>query len=249
MERTGRKEKRYGLIGRNIAYSFSMGHFTEKFEKLGLSDHSYENFDLADISEFEKLVRDSDIKGLNVTIPYKEEIIPYLDDIDPNAAQIGAVNTIKFTQRGTIGYNTDVYGFGESLKPLLRAHHKKALILGTGGASKAIAHVLSELGIIFSHVSRNAAKSPLTYDDLKRNVIEDHQLIINCTPLGTHPRVEDKPNIPYNYLGEQHLLYDLIYNPKNTSFLNEGKQKNAVIKNGQQMLELQAEKAWQIWNS
>lgn len=242
------KENRFGLVGRDISYSFSKGYFTEKFEKLGLSHHSYENFHLEDISKLEALLQSPNIKGLNVTIPYKEEVIPFMSKLDPKAAEIGAVNTIKFVENGYIGYNTDAYGFEETLKPLLKNHHKKALILGTGGASKAIAFVLTSLGIRFSHVSRKARKGHFTYDELDDGLISGHKLIVNCTPLGTHPHIHDKPNIPFDGLGPQHMLYDLIYNPEKTSFLKEGEKKGATIQNGRRMLELQAERSWQIWN-
>lgn len=249
MEKTDWKENRYGLIGKNISYSFSRGYFSDKFEELGLKDHSYENFDLADISEFKELYKTSNLKGLNVTIPYKRQIIPYLDDLNEDAAAIGAVNTIKFTKEGLIGYNTDAYGFEKSLQPLLKSHHKKALILGTGGASKAIFYVLQQLGIEASYVSRNVGRSNYTYNKLTPKIISKYNLIVNCTPLGTHPNIEDKPLIPYEHLSSKHLLYDLIYNPEKSVFLQEGEQNGCFIKNGLEMLQLQAEKAWEIWNS
>lgn len=250
MEKVERKKFRYGLIGRDISYSFSRGYFTEKFSRLGLEHYSYENFDLTEISEFKKVIdKNEDIKGLNVTIPYKEAIIPYLNDLDFQADKIGAVNTIKFTPEGLIGFNTDAYGFRKSLEQHLKRHHKKALILGTGGASKAIAFILDELGVEFSFVSRNPSKNQLNYSDLTAEILNDHLMLINSTPLGTHPEIEKKPAIPYEHIGTKHLLFDLIYNPEVTAFLKEGGLRGAAICNGLQMLEFQAEKAWEIWNS
>ena len=249
MEKTDWKKNRYGLIGKNIAYSFSRGYFSEKFEALGLDDCSYENFDLADSSDFPKLLATTNIKGLNVTIPYKQEIIPFLDDLDPVAKAIGAVNTIKFTKKGLIGHNTDAYGFKHSLQPLLGEPPTKALILGTGGASKAVLHVLNEMGVHASYVSRRKIEKGFQYGELSAETLANHQLIVNCTPLGTHPNISAKPDLPYEYLGSQHLLYDLIYNPKKSAFLLEGENRGCTIKNGLEMLELQAEKSWEIWNT
>ncbi|MGV6832745.1 MAG: shikimate dehydrogenase family protein [bacterium] len=241
---------KFGLIGKNIDYSFSRGYFSKKFENEGF-DHSYENFDLADISEFESVLKVKDLKGLNVTIPYKEAIIPYLDSIHKKATKIGAVNTIKITKKGKLkGYNTDYYGFKKSLEPLLKSHHDAALILGTGGASKAIKQVLKKLGIVTRFVSRNAGKDiAFTYDTLTDHIIEEHNIIVNCTPLGTYPNIEAHPNIPYQGITSQHLVYDLIYNPEVTTFLKKSKKEGAVIQNGLRMLQLQAEKSWEIWQS
>ena len=243
------KHRRFGLVGRNISYSFSRGYFYEKFEKLGLSNHTYENFDLKEISEFKKVIEQPAIEGLNVTIPYKQEIIPFLDDLDVDAETIGAVNTVKFTKNGLKGYNTDAYGFKKSLQPLLKRHHRKALVLGTGGASKAIVFVLQQLGMEYQYVSRNPLKNQMGYSELNKSHLEKFQLIINCSPVGTYPKVEEKPKIPYNYLNENHLLFDLIYNPLETAFLSEGQKRGAIIQNGLPMLEFQAEKSWEIWNS
>lgn len=240
----------FGLLGKNISYSFSQGYFTEKFKELHLDDHKYVNFDIQSIDEFLSIIKNNpNLKGLNVTIPYKLEIMPLLDSINKKAKYIGAVNTIKITSKGLKGYNTDCYGFKKSIKPFLKAHHKKALILGTGGASKAVAFALDELGIAYKFVSRTSSDNKIAYNFLDKNIIETHQVIINCTPLGTFPNIDDKPNIPYKYLGTKHLLYDLIYNPSETAFLKSGKQQGAQICNGLRMLELQAEKAWKIWNS
>lgn len=242
----------FALVGKNISYSFSRGYFTEKFSKLGLTKHEYVNFDIQKIEEFTKKIKEhkSEIKGMNVTIPYKLEIFDFLDKIDKKARKIGAVNTVRITKKGKlIGYNTDVYGFKKSLTPLLKKHHEKALILGTGGASKAVAYVLDKLNIEYKFVSRTPkGKDTITYADVSEKVMMSHLLLINCTPLGTHPNIENCPNIPYEFVSEKHMLYDLIYNPSETTFLQKGKEKGAAIKNGLEMLEQQAEKAWKIWN-
>ena len=249
METTEKKTNRFGLLGRNISYSFSQGYFTQKFKDLGLNEYSYENFDIQRIEELEMVLSQSDIKGLNVTIPYKEEVIPFLDELDAKAGKIGAVNTIKITEKGLKGFNTDAYGFQKSLEPFLKPHHTKALILGTGGASKAVRFVLDELGIVNTYVSRQKKEGQFSYDELDKEVIEGHTFIINCTPLGTYPNIAEKPNIPYQFLNKDHLLYDLIYNPEKTTFLALGEAHGASICNGLQMLKLQAEKAWEIWNT
>jgi len=250
MEKEENKQFKFGLVGKDISYSFSRGYFTEKFKQLNLDNHSYVNFDLSEIESFEKLLpNDPEIAGFNVTIPYKEEVIPYLTKLDATAKQIGAVNTIKISEEGLIGYNTDFYGFQKSIEPFLAKHHKKALILGTGGASKAIAFVFQELDIAYKYVSRNPDKNQYSYQDLNKTILEEFTVLVNCTPLGTHPNVTQKPAIPYQYLSEKHLLFDLIYNPEKTAFLLEGETCGASIQNGYHMLELQAEKAWEIWNS
>jgi len=241
MEKKGREEFKFGLVGKDISYSFSRGHFTEKFKQLGLDNHSYMNFDLPEIEKFEKLLLNHpEVKGLNVTIPYKQTVIPYLTRLDAIAESIGAVNTIKVDKDGLSGYNTDCYGFQKSIDPFLKKHHKKALVLGTGGASKAVAYVFEKLDILSKFVSRNPEKDQLSYSELDKVIFEEFTILVNCTPLGTHPNVDQKPDIPYKYLTEKHLLFDLIYNPARTAFL---------LENGHRMLELQAEKAWEIWNS
>jgi len=249
MAKTGQNKKRYGLIGKNISYSFSKGYFTKKFLESGLQGHTYENFDLPNSSELENLLKNNHLNGLNVTIPYKEAVIPYLDDLDATAAEIGAVNTIKFIGDKRIGFNTDAHGFQMSLSPLLNNEHDKALILGTGGASKAIAYVLDRCGIRYTFVSRNPERNQLGYHELDASLIHDNTLIINCTPLGTHPNIAQKPVIPYTGITPGHILYDLIYNPEKTAFLKAGEAQGAIVKNGLEMLQLQAEKAWEIWNS
>ncbi|WP_299899680.1 shikimate dehydrogenase [uncultured Aquimarina sp.] len=239
----------YGLLGRDIGYSFSRNYFSNRFEKENLP-HRYINFDLKSIEELKEVLENKEIHGMNVTIPYKEEVIPYLDTLDPIAKEIGAVNVIKFENNGKLtGYNSDYYGFTESLKPLLTPKIKKALILGTGGASKAIAYALEKLDIKYTFVSRNPDFKELSYNDLDEDIIRDFKLIINCTPLGTHPKVQNHPDIPFEHLGENHILYDLIYNPEETTFMRKGKEKGAKTINGLRMLVLQAERSWEIWNS
>ncbi|WP_420552690.1 shikimate dehydrogenase family protein [Tenacibaculum aiptasiae] len=245
-------KKLFALVGRNISYSFSKGYFTKKFEDLKLEKNEYVNFDIQTIKELPQKIKENknNLKGMNVTIPYKLEVFNYLDKIDKKALRVGAVNTIRISKKGKLkGFNTDVYGFKKSLKPLLEEHHKKALILGTGGASKAIAYVLEELGVKYKFVSRSPeGKKEISYNDLSKGIIEAYQIIVNCTPLGTYPNIDDCPNIPYENITSKHLLYDLIYNPSETTFLKKGKEKGAIIKNGLEMLEQQAEKAWRIWN-
>jgi shikimate dehydrogenase len=246
------KNSVFGLLGKNISYSFSRGYFTEKFKELNLIKNKYVNFDIQKIEHFPAIVKEAEnLKGMNVTIPYKEEVLKYLDKLDSTAKKIGAVNTIKFTKRGNLkGYNSDVVGFESSVKPLLKNHHKKALILGTGGASKAIAYALKKNKIKYKFVSRNPeGKKEISYDSLTQELLHKYVVIINCTPLGTSPDIEKCPNIPYQYLTNKHLLFDLIYNPEVSTFLSKGKEKGATIKNGNEMLELQAEESWRIWNN
>ncbi len=240
-----------GLLGKNIAYSFSRAYFKKKFEEEHITHTSYENFDIESIDLFPALIKDTaDLKGMNVTIPYKEVVMPYLDKINKKAKAIGAVNTIRITKKGKlVGYNTDCYGFKKSIEPFLKFKHKKALILGTGGASKAVAYSLKKLGITYKYVSRKQGEGiGFTYDSLTEDVIKAHLVIVNCTPLGTFPNVEQCPDIPYSGITEDHILFDLIYNPEETRFLNHGKQAKATTINGLNMLKLQAEKAWSIWD-
>ncbi|RZT00367.1 shikimate dehydrogenase family protein [Aquimarina brevivitae] len=241
--------KLFGLVGKNIGYSFSKTYFAKKFKENQLNNYTYQNFDITDIDAIRQVFKTKNLSGLNVTIPYKEQIVPYLDDLDPTAKAIGAVNVIKIDNNKFIGYNSDCYGFSESLKPLLQPAITKALILGTGGASKAVAYALQNLGITSTYVSRSNENDALHYDALTLKIIENHKLIINCTPLGTHPNVDRFPNIPYEYLESQHILYDLIYNPSETLFMKKGKKRGATVINGYQMLVLQAEKSWEIWHS
>jgi len=243
--------RRFGLIGKNISYSFSRNHFSKKFEKEGIVDCQYDNFDIQDISEFPDIIKNTEgLKGLNVTIPYKESVIPYLDKLNKKAKAIGAVNTIKITKKGNlVGYNTDYYGFKKSIEPFLKPHHKTALILGTGGASKGIAYALNKLDIKVIFVSRNPSSvQNYSYKDLSKKVISDYNIIVNCTPLGTYPNISECPDIPFDSITNNHLLFDLIYNPTETEFLRRGKDQGATICNGSKMLHFQAEKAWEIWN-
>ena len=239
-----------GLLGKNISYSFSRNYFKEKFKKENITNTTYDNFDIENIELLPSIIKNTkNLKGLNVTIPYKEQVIPYLDKINKKAKVIGAVNTIRITKKGKlVGYNTDCYGFKKTLKPFIKPYHKKALILGTGGASKAIAYTLDEMGIAYQYVSRKLSEGiGFSYDTITEDDIKDHQIIINCTPLGTFPNVEDCPNIPYEAINKKHILYDLIYNPEETKFLKYGKENKATIINGLGMLKFQAEKAWSIW--
>ena len=242
--------KKFGLIGKDISYSFSKKYFTEKFAQDLYEDCSYENFDILNIEDFPRILKNNpNLKGLNVTIPYKESIIPYLDTVSDKAFQIGAVNVIRFTKKGNLkGYNSDWFGFKKSLEPLLQAHHKKALILGTGGAAKAVAFALDQLAITYSFVSREANPNTIDYSLINATTFDNHQIIINCTPVGTSPNTKEFPPIPYTYFSNQHIAFDLIYNPEETEFLKKAKKQGAIIKNGYEMLIYQAEKAWKIWN-
>ena len=245
--------KQYGLIGHPLSHSFSKKYFTEKFEKENILDCSYELFDIENISSFNEILKqNTNLKGLNITIPYKESILCLLTDIDETAKQIGAVNTIKLSNNGKDikGYNTDYYGFKKSLKPFLDINHERALILGTGGAAKTVKYVLNELNIDCLLVSRNPkAENEIAYNEINEYIIKHHQLIINTTPIGMFPNIEDSPLINYNELTKKHLLYDLLYNPTETKFIKKGKQQGCITLNGMEMLTLQAEKSWEIWNS
>jgi len=242
--------KCFGLIGKSLAHSFSESYFNEKFKKQGIKDVSYQNFELDSIDDFRSLIKvEKDLIGLNVTIPYKEAIIPFLDEISDEVKAIGAVNTITVSANGLKGFNTDYIGFGNALKPFLEGQMERALILGTGGASKAAAYSLQQLGIHSLFVSRNPNPGQLSYVELNDIVLKHHLLIVNTTPLGTFPNIEDCPQIPYEYLTSQHLLFDLVYNPTETLFLKKGKEKGTMILNGQSMLVHQAEEAWKIWTT
>lgn len=241
---------KYGLIGKNISYSFSKGYFKHKFETEKRKD-TYENFDINSIEDFPDIIKNTEgLRGLNVTIPYKETIIPFLDKLDNEAKKIGAVNTIKFKKNGElVGYNTDHYGFAKSLEEFFPFHKKTALVLGTGGASKAIKYVLEALHFEYIMVSRSQNPDCILYEDINREVLNKHFLIINCTPVGTFPNVKNCPQIPYHYLTKNHVLYDLIYNPAQTEFIKRGFAAGARVTNGLSMLEFQAEKSWMIWKS
>ncbi len=235
----------YGLIGYPLNHSFSPGYFRRKFEKEGIDDASYSLFPLRSVEEFTTL--DGNMRGLNVTIPYKESIIPFLDELTEEAKEIGAVNTILFQNGRTTGYNTDVFGFRKSLENALEGRKPaKALVLGTGGASKAVLYVLKKMKIGVNLVSRG--NGYLKYDEINKKIMDSHRLIVNTTPLGMYPDTHNCPHLPYHFLGPDHILFDLIYNPEKTLFLAQGEARSAVIKNGLEMLELQAEKSWEIWN-
>jgi len=241
---------KYGLIGKNIGYSFSMAFFSTKFEQENRKD-TYQNFDIESIDLLQSVLEsENGIKGLNVTIPFKESVIPILDRLDKEAEKIGAVNTIKILKDGRLaGYNTDHYGFAQSLASFLPLEEKTALILGSGGSSKAIKYVLDAMDFDYKIVSRTPDEHMLSYKDLNRELMEQHCLIINCTPVGTFPDVTDCPNIPYQHITSKHLLFDLIYNPRETEFLKRGFAQGARVSNGLKMLEYQAKKAWSIWKS
>lgn len=242
----------YGLIGHPLGHSFSKDFFNQKFQSENI-DAQYLNFDIPTIELLNEVLTRQQIKGLNVTIPYKEKVIPFLDELSEEAKSIGAVNVIKvYQQENKIrlkGFNTDVIGFTESLQPLLNPTHKKALILGTGGASKAVQFGLQQLNIETLFVSRRSCDNTLTYSQLTPKVMKEHTVVINCTPVGMHPHTDECPEIPYEFIGEGHILYDLVYNPEETLFLKKGKAVGATTKNGLEMLLLQAKAAWNIWTN
>lgn len=243
--------KRYGLIGRTLAHSFSARYFTEKFRREGLDkEYSYELFELPEIECVEKLIHDTpELAGFNVTIPYKQQIIPYLDSLDAEAQAIGAINCVKIADGHRTGYNTDIAGIRVSLDELLGSEAvDAALVLGTGGASQAVQYVLAQRDIPFAIVSRDAAKGNLTYDDLDSEVISSHHLVINTTPVGMYPKVDQAPQIPYEQLTPAHRLFDLVYNPEQTLFARLGAERGARTLTGLRMLYAQAEAAWKIWN-
>ncbi len=245
----------FGLIGFPLTHSFSSRFFTEKFLREGI-DAEYLNYEIADITELRRVILfNPSLRGLNVTIPYKEQVIPFLDRLSPEAEEIGAVNVIRIERRAgemysykLTGYNTDVIGFRESLRPMLHGGiHTKALVLGTGGASKAVTHALKELQIDLKTVSRTPAEGRYVYSDLTPEIVREHKLIVNASPVGTFPDSDRCPTIPYGALTPDHLLYDLVYNPQETLFLKKGKEAGATTQNGKKMLELQALAAWEIW--
>lgn len=243
---------RYGLIGKPLSHSFSQQYFTEKFAREELADRRYDLFPLDEITALPQLIAETPgLRGLNVTIPYKQAVMPLLDAIDPLAAAVGAVNTISIEAGRLIGHNTDVEGFRKTLLPLLQAQGKKprALVLGSGGASRAVAYALREQGIRFRVVSRSREHGDMTYDLLEPIVVDVCTLIVNTTPLGTHPDTDARPALPYEAIGPRHILVDLVYNPPETAFLSEGKKRGAATANGLDMLHAQAEASWWIWNS
>lgn len=238
----------YGLIGNKLKHTFSEKHFSEKFTKEKITDSEYKNFVLEDISEFKDLLKkEKTLKGLNVTAPYKQEIIPYLDELSHEAEKIGAVNTIAFVGGKLIGYNTDIVGFEESIKPFLNSKHKKAVIFGNGGAAKAAAYVFKGLKIHYKIISRKGTKK--TFANVNKSFLREHQILVNTTPLGSFPKIDEC--VPINYFGltAYHIAFDMVYNPEETLFLQKAKKQGAKIKNGLEMLALQAEASWKIWNS
>jgi shikimate dehydrogenase len=241
--------KYFGLIGYPLSHSFSKKYFTEKFEREGVQDCHYESFSLASITELPALLkRNPLLAGLNVTIPYKEQVLDYLDVKTGVVAATGACNCIKITGGKLTGYNTDVAGFKTALQKHLAPSHTRALILGTGGAAKAVEYVLSELGIAHKYVSRKPTVNHLSYEQVTDKILDEFTLIINATPLGMYPNITEAPAIPYHYLGGKHYLFDLIYNPEKTLFLKKGEEQGAAVQNGMDMLVVQAEESWRIWN-
>lgn len=245
--------KKYGLVGYPLGHSFSMGYFNEKFKNEAINA-VYENFEIPDIQDITTVIGSNpDLAGFNVTIPYKEKVMDYLDYIAPEAAEIGAVNVVKVTHNGERavlkGFNSDVVGFVNSIKPLLRPLHKKALVLGTGGASKAVEYGIRKLGLETIKVSRTEKDNTITYGQVTPELLSEYKVIVNCTPCGMAPHFDECPNLPYDSIDDSFLLYDLIYNPEETLFLRKGKEKDATVKNGLEMLLLQAEEGWDIWNS
>lgn len=244
----------FGLIGNPLTHSFSAHYFAKKFEQQHITDAEYRLFPLSLIQQLTSLVATGNLMGFNVTIPYKVAVMPFLDELTAEAAAIGAVNCVKIDRQGSgvklSGHNTDVYGFRESMAPLLKPYHTHALVLGTGGASKAICYALKQAGIAYTLVSRRPQhENEISYSQLNGQILSDKLLIINTTPLGTYPNSEQCPDIPYPMITSRHLLYDLVYNPAETLFMQQGIKRGATVTNGLRMLELQAEKSWEIWNS
>lgn len=242
--------RHFGLIGYPLGHSFSKKYFTDKFKALGLSDHKYDLYELETIDLFTGLLKDPNLVGINVTVPYKQAVKQYLDALDQSAEKVGAVNVIKRTGNKLTGFNSDYFGFRTSLENFIPKNSvKNALILGTGGSSKAVRAVLADLNIQVVFVSRNAGDGVISYDQLTAEIVKEHQLIVNTTPLGMHPKVDNCPGIPYEALESTHFLFDLVYNPETTKFMQMGLDRGARVKNGLEMLHLQADKSWEIWNS
>ena len=241
--------KRFGLIGKTLKHSFSRSYFEKKFHELGIDDCIYENYELQSIDDLPGLLGVPELAGLNITIPYKEEIIPFLHSKNKIVEAIGACNCIKVVDGQLHGFNTDAVAFKNSLQKYLQPHHKCALVLGTGGASKAVQYALKELAIDYILVSRHKKENQLGYEDVGEDTVTGHQVLINTTPLGMYPNVDQDPPIPYSALTKNHLLYDLTYNPPKTKFLQQGESKGAQVINGYEMLVAQAEESWRIWNS
>jgi len=241
--------RKFGLIGHPLSHSFSKQYFEDKFQKESLSNCSYSLFDIEKIDEIIKLRQsEPSLSGLNVTIPYKQSVIPFLDVVSEQAKEVGAVNTIKIKDGKWIGYNSDIYGFYKTLLPLLKQENNAALILGTGGASLAVKYVLKSLKIPYYMVSRNEEEGCLTYDQINKSILLSYNILINTTPLGMFPHALAMPEIPFHFVNQAHIFYDLIYNPQLTMFLRKAQEKGCIVKNGLEMLQLQAEKSWDIWN-
>ena len=240
--------RKFGLIGYPLSHSFSQKYFTEKFQQLGITDARYELYPIEHIDEVKDLLKDPELCGLNVTIPYKKLVIPYLSNTDSTVSQIKACNCIHIKDGHATGYNTDTVGFRSSLERKLEPYHKRAVILGTGGASSAVEYVLKQLHIAYVFVSRKPEPGQLSYEQVDREVLYEHTLVINTTPLGMYPKVEESPPLPYDAVGPQHYLFDLVYNPSLTMFLRLGQERGAAIENGYDMLVGQAEESWRIWN-
>lgn len=242
--------KRYGLIGYPLTHSLSQQYFTDKFSQEGINDCIYERFSIPSIDDLHTILdTHKDLCGFNITIPYKKEVLAFLTERSKAVEEVGACNCVKIEGQNLIGYNTDVIGFENSLIPFLKPTHNQALVLGTGGAALAIVYVLQKLGIAYKYVSRTAAEGQFSYNELDASVMELHTLVINTTPLGMFPNIEACPDIPYQLLTPEHHLFDLTYNPAESTFLAKGKQMGATIQNGQQMFVEQAEQSWRIWNS
>jgi shikimate dehydrogenase len=241
--------KRYGLIGYPLSHSFSQRYFTEKFAKESIEGVVYENYSIAQIDQLKNILEQQhDLCGFNVTIPYKKEVLAFLSSASPVVEEMGACNCVKIENGRLVGHNTDVVGFEQSLLPYLKAHHQRALVLGTGGAAAAVAYVFRQREIPFQYVSRTKSATSLAYDDLDEDLMRNHTLVINTTPLGMSPLVDQYPPIPFQWINEQHHCFDLIYNPAETLFLQKAKAAGASIQNGAEMLVIQAEESWRIWN-
>jgi shikimate dehydrogenase len=239
---------KYGIIGNPLGHSFSKGFFTEKFAREGI-DAQYLNFQIPEIKELLVILKENpELRGLNVTLPYKTEVIPFLDELSDEAREIGAVNVVQVRNGHLKGFNSDIIGFAQSIQPLLKPHHKKALILGTGGASRAIRVGLTRLGLEWKYVSRTPREGMITYDDITAETLKEYEVIVNCSPVGMFPKIDECPAIPYEFLTADNLLYDLVYNPETTLFMKKGALQGAIVKNGLEMLHLQAIASWKFWN-